>query len=439
MTILVEPPALPIPGTSRDPRQAALVAASDELERIGVPTERQTLLVAAGLRAGDRPASRRKPRHARVRAPLPRRARGARRRGPRPRRGRRPRERPAPRPPSARRDGRGRDGERRRDRPPRRAGHAPRGSGRRDRPRRDGRVAARDAHRARLGLWRSRSNGRLRACPADRRVADARPAPPVGHAARLPLRAGGGRADRRLACSRGRSASSPARSVRACCRRSGSRSPPRPRSPARPRSPTPRRSSAASTPSLRRCRAARRDLPRDPAHDAVPASRAAERTDRRLARPRLRAPALARRVPRAGRRNGDPRQPAPPPLLPPDAAAVPRFLQRRRGPAERPPRSPRRSARPPPTRARSTRIAAGAPAIPGSRSPTGSPAGRRSTGSGAVLVAGCRDAAAARQLGFVPTHGVPAALEMARGLAGGSPRIGFLLSPPYFPVRVGTG
>jgi hypothetical protein len=55
---------------------------------------------------------------------------------------------------------------------------------------------------------------------------------------------------------------------------------------------------------------------------------------------------------------------------------------------------------------------------------------------GAVLVAGCRDAVAARQLGFVPTHGVPAALEMARGLATGSPRIGFLLSPPYFPVRV---
>jgi hypothetical protein len=58
---------------------------------------------------------------------------------------------------------------------------------------------------------------------------------------------------------------------------------------------------------------------------------------------------------------------------------------------------------------------------------------------GAVLVAGCRDAAAARQLGFVPTHGVAAALEMARGLAGGDPRIGFLLAPPYFPIRVGDG
>jgi hypothetical protein len=56
---------------------------------------------------------------------------------------------------------------------------------------------------------------------------------------------------------------------------------------------------------------------------------------------------------------------------------------------------------------------------------------------GAVLVAGCRDSVAARQLGFVPTHGVAAALEMARGLSGGSPRIGFLLSPPYFPLRVG--
>jgi hypothetical protein len=56
-----------------------------------------------------------------------------------------------------------------------------------------------------------------------------------------------------------------------------------------------------------------------------------------------------------------------------------------------------------------------------------------------VLVAGCRDSVAARQLGFVPTHGVPAALEMARGLAGGTPRIGFLLSPPYFPLRVERG
>jgi hypothetical protein len=58
---------------------------------------------------------------------------------------------------------------------------------------------------------------------------------------------------------------------------------------------------------------------------------------------------------------------------------------------------------------------------------------------GSVLVAGCRDASAARQLGFVPVHGVGAALAMARGRAGGTPRIGFLLAPPYFPIRVGPG
>jgi hypothetical protein len=57
---------------------------------------------------------------------------------------------------------------------------------------------------------------------------------------------------------------------------------------------------------------------------------------------------------------------------------------------------------------------------------------------GAVLVAGCRDATAARLLGFIPTHGIPAAFEMARGLGGDAHRVGFLLSPPYFPIRTGT-
>jgi lactate racemase-like protein len=57
---------------------------------------------------------------------------------------------------------------------------------------------------------------------------------------------------------------------------------------------------------------------------------------------------------------------------------------------------------------------------------------------GAVLVAGCRDSTAARQLGFVPTHGIGPALAMAHGRAAGPPRIGYLLSPPYFPLRVGA-
>ena len=54
---------------------------------------------------------------------------------------------------------------------------------------------------------------------------------------------------------------------------------------------------------------------------------------------------------------------------------------------------------------------------------------------GSVLVAGASDATAARQLGFVPVQSVAAALEIVRGQ--GATRIGFLLSPPYFPLRVG--
>ena len=53
---------------------------------------------------------------------------------------------------------------------------------------------------------------------------------------------------------------------------------------------------------------------------------------------------------------------------------------------------------------------------------------------GAVLIAGCRDAHAARQLGFVPVHGLAAALDMARGR--GATRIGWLVAPPFFPVSV---
>jgi hypothetical protein len=55
---------------------------------------------------------------------------------------------------------------------------------------------------------------------------------------------------------------------------------------------------------------------------------------------------------------------------------------------------------------------------------------------GAVLVAGCRDHEAARALGFVPVHGIGAALQMAQGRAGRPLRTGFLLSPPYFPLVV---
>ena len=53
---------------------------------------------------------------------------------------------------------------------------------------------------------------------------------------------------------------------------------------------------------------------------------------------------------------------------------------------------------------------------------------------GRVIVAGCRDAGAARALGFVPSHSVATALEMAHGVAEGRARVGFLLAPPYAPL-----
>ena len=51
--------------------------------------------------------------------------------------------------------------------------------------------------------------------------------------------------------------------------------------------------------------------------------------------------------------------------------------------------------------------------------------------AGRVIVAGCRDAAAARALGLVPSHSTATALGMASGLAGGRARTGVILGPPY--------
>jgi hypothetical protein len=56
---------------------------------------------------------------------------------------------------------------------------------------------------------------------------------------------------------------------------------------------------------------------------------------------------------------------------------------------------------------------------------------------GRVIVAGCRDAIAARTLGFIPSHSIASALEMAHGVAGGRARVGVLLAPPYAPLLVG--
>ncbi len=56
-------------------------------------------------------------------------------------------------------------------------------------------------------------------------------------------------------------------------------------------------------------------------------------------------------------------------------------------------------------------------------------------GLGAVLIAGCRDAQTARQLGFVGVQSLGTAVEMAKGR--GAERIAYLLTPPYFPIVVG--
>jgi len=49
VTIVVEPPALPIGNVEADPRRLAIAAVSGALEELGVRTGRQTLLVAGGL------------------------------------------------------------------------------------------------------------------------------------------------------------------------------------------------------------------------------------------------------------------------------------------------------------------------------------------------------------------------------------------------------
>ena len=57
--------------------------------------------------------------------------------------------------------------------------------------------------------------------------------------------------------------------------------------------------------------------------------------------------------------------------------------------------------------------------------------------AGSVIVAGCRDAGAARALGFVPSHNSATALAMAEGLAGPGARTGVILGPPYPAIVVG--
>ena len=143
--------------------------------------------------------------------------------------------------------------------------------------------------------------------------------------------------------------------------------------------------------------------------------------------------------PVARRRRRHPRPRLPARLRPADAAAVPRLLPLRPDRARpRAARAPRRM-RSPRTRAPSRSTAPAAPSIRCCRSATGRPAGPRSSGSAPSTSRALATPSAVRQLGFVPIGGIGAALQMARGQRGPDARIGFLLAPPYFPLRVGSG
>ena len=433
-TIVIESPALPIPGSPNDPRQQAISAVVDELERQGIPTGYQTFLVASGL---ARRSSQREL-ETFVTPELARRFHGH------------VIVHDVEDPELVLLDDS--------SRPPLRVNRAlvetdlvivvsaaesvlhggpsallaAAGA---DALRAAGAyslletAASRGWHLA-VALERALSGG----CPA-RRVARAQPSGDVGRAARLSVRPGRGGADRELAASlRVRSAAgdvSPRcaalvanRDHGRCCVR-------------RPSVDRARGGVAAGGAAAQRAarRAARRARDRDPERDAVPAARASEPAARRVSRARARAcasGATRSRSPTAARRSCSTGSRATSRTRRSSRTAR-SFTRRERGAI--------RACWPTPSAARREDARAIEayrsgrtvhPLLPFHDWNSCQPALGR---LGAVLVAGAGDASAVRQLGFVPVHGVHAALEMARGQ--GHERIGFLLSPPYFPIRVG--
>ena len=140
-------------------------------------------------------------------------------------------------------------------------------------------------------------------------------------------------------------------------------------------------------------------------------ARAAEPDHRRLPRSRSRPPALAQRAPDRPGRHRDPRAPAAAALPPPHPGALPRALLRRRGAAQR------QLGRAPAAATRLEHYRAGRTCHPLLPYVEWSACVAAAANVGAVLVAGCRDAQAARRLGFVP------AAQPGRGDRGG-PRPG---------------
>ena len=175
---------------------------------------------------------------------------------------------------------------------------------------------------------------------------------------------------------------------------------------------------------------------RDPAHDTAPAARAPEPAARRVPRPRPRAAALARRVPGRRGRHGDPAPPLPPPLRASDPAAVPRVLP---GDARR-------------ARTRTSSAQAEREAAADERAIAAYRAGRTCHpllpfADWAALRAGARPRRRGdrrrlpRRRRRAPARLRPdarhrrGARDGARPRTAADARIGYLLSPPYFPLE----
>ena len=182
-------------------------------------------------------------------------------------------------------------------------------------------------------------------------------------------------------------------------------------------------------------RAARCDRDRDPADDTVHAARAAEPGQRRLPRPRARAAPLAQRTAARPRRHRDPRPPVRAPVRAPTQTPYRSLFYDARTAGDIGAMRDAEAVAVNDTRA-IAEYRAGRACHPLQPFLEWSACDATAHRLGAVLIAGCRDAQSARQLGYVPAHGLPAALEMARGR--GAQRIGYLLAPPYFPLVVGS-
>ena len=135
----------------------------------------------------------------------------------------------------------------------------------------------------------------------------------------------------------------------------------------------------------------------------------------------------------------DPRQPAPPPLRPPDAAALPGVLPgdpRRPRDAERLAEAERGAAADP----RAIRAyREGRTCHPSCRSPTGTRAGLRSTGSGRCWSPAAATRSPRGSSGSCRPTAWRRHCRWRTASPAASPRVGFLLSPPYFPLDVRDG